>query len=59
MNRIYKSRGKSAEEAFAKIWEIMKFHDDYCLKRDGDEWVIRLEVHPPSREVRRDFEGLQ
>ena len=53
---IYKSRGKTAREAFEGIWELMKYSDDYCLREEGDEWVMRLKVVKPTRKTREDFE---
>lgn len=52
---IYKSKGKTAQEAFEGIWELLKFTDDYALRKVGDEWEIRLKVVKPTRTEREDF----
>lgn len=53
---VYKSGGKTAKEAFDGIWDLLKYSDDYCLRKDDGEYQIRLEVKEPTREVREDFE---
>ena len=53
---IYKSKGKTGQEAFEGIWELLKFTDDAALRKVGDEWEIRLKVVKPTRKEREDFE---
>ena len=53
---IYKSKGKTAQEAFEGIWELLKFTDDAALRKVGDEWEIRLKVVKPTIKEREDFE---
>lgn len=53
---IYKSKGKTAQEAFEGIWELLKFTDDAALRKIGDEWEIRLKIVKPSRKEREEFE---
>lgn len=53
---IYKSKGKTAQEAFEGIWELLKFTDDYALRKVGDKWEIRIKVVKPTRKEREDFE---
>lgn len=53
---IYKSKGKTAQEAFEGIWKLLKFTDDAALRKVGDELEIRLKVVKPTRKEREDFE---
>ena len=53
---ICKGAGKTPQEAFASIWELLKYRDDYCLRKVGDEWRIKLYVLPPTMRQMMDFE---
>ena len=53
----YKSVGKTPQEAFEKIWDLMKYREDYCLKKVSDtEWHIKVVVVPPTLQQMQRFE---
>lgn len=53
----YKCAGKTPREAFEKIWDMMQYHDDCCLKKiSDDEWNIRLVVVMPTVQEMQRFE---
>jgi hypothetical protein len=56
---IYKSKGKTAQEAFEGIWELLKFTDDYALRKVGDEYEMRLKIVKPTRKELEEFEVMK
>ena len=54
--KVYKGYGKTHQEAFESLWDLMRFTDDACLRQEGDRWRIRLNVVPPTDEERNEFE---
>ena len=52
-----KSVGKTPQEAFAKIWDLMQFREDCCLKKISDnEWHIKIVIVPPTLQDMQRFE---
>lgn len=39
---IYKSKGKTAQEAFYGVWELLKYTDDCALREVGDGKEVRI-----------------
>ena len=56
---IYKSKGKTAQEAFEGIWELLKFTDDYALRKVGDEYEMRLKIVNPTSKELEEFEVMK
>lgn len=55
---IYKSKGKTAQEAFCGIWDLLKYTDDAAMRKVGDEWEIRVKIVKPTKKERKEFEQL-
>ena len=53
---VYKSTGKTGEEAFFGIWQLMQHTDDYLLRKTREGFEIRLKVSKPTRKEREEFE---
>ena len=53
---VYKSHGKTPQEAFNGIYDLLKFTDDCCLRQENDGWTIRVAIVPPTKKEREDFE---
>ena len=54
--KVYKGYGKTPQEAFESLWDLMRLTDDACLRQEADGWRIRLNVVPPTDEERNEFE---
>ena len=48
----YNGCGKTPEEAFCSIWELMKYREDYLCRKtmDGYEIKIKLVVPTPNEQ---------
>lgn len=57
-NWTYQSCGKTPQEAFEGIWDLLRQSDNYCLREENGEWHIRLNIVPPTDEERKQFESL-
>lgn len=54
---IYKAQGRTPDEAFRNIWNILRHTDDFALRKNQNGlWEIRLEVVAPTQSKREEFE---
>ena len=54
---IYKAKGCTPEEAFRNIWDILKYTDDFALRKNQNGlWEVRLEIVAPTQSNREEFE---
>ena len=57
MNKnVYKSVGNTPKEAFEKIWDLIQFTDDLCMRQENGNWCVRIAVATPTKEEREQFE---
>ena len=54
--KVYKGFGKTPQEAFESLWDVMKFTDDCCLRQEDGGWCIKIVVTPPTDDERKEFE---
>ena len=53
----YKAKGSTPDEAVRNIWDILKYTDDFALRKNQNgTWEIRLEVVAPTQSKREEFE---
>lgn len=54
---IYKTQGSTPEDAFRHIWDLLKYTDDYSIRKNTNgTWEMRIEVVVPTKEKREEFE---